>query len=114
MDNRIERIITALSDKKAEDIQVFDMSGKDYFVNTVIIASTMGERHGLSLLDHLKTELKSAGENFLNVDADDNWTVIDMGDLLIHLMTPEYRKKYNIEVFLKEREEEMKKIRGVE
>jgi nicotinate-nucleotide adenylyltransferase len=114
MDNRIERIVTALSDKKAEDIQVFDMSGKDYFVNTVVIATTMGERHGLSLLDHLKTELKGAGENFLNVDADDNWTVIDMGDVLIHLMTPQYRLKYNLELFLKEREEEMKKVRNVE
>ena len=114
MDSRIEKIVTALSDKKAEDIQVFDMSGKDYFVNTVIIATTMGERHGLSLLDHLKTELKGAGESFLNVDADDNWTVIDMGDMLIHLMTPQYRQKYNLETFLKEREEEMKKVRGVE
>ena len=114
MDNRIERIVTALSDKKAEDIQVFDMTGKDYFVNTVVIATTMGERHGLSLLDHLKTELKGAGENFLNVDADDNWTVIDMGDVLIHLMTPAYRVKYNLELFLKEREDEMKRVRGVE
>jgi nicotinate-nucleotide adenylyltransferase len=114
MDNRIERIVTALSDKKAEDIQVFDMTGKDYFVNTVVIATTMGERHGLSLLDHLKTELKGAGESFLNVDADDNWTVIDMGDVLIHLMTPAYRVKYNLELFLKEREDEMKRVRGVE
>ena len=114
MNNRIERIVAALSDKKAEDVQVFDMSGKDYFVDTVIIASTMGERHGLSLLDHLKTELKGAGENFLNVDADDNWTVIDMGDILIHLMTPQYRQKYNLELFLKERELEMKRVRGVE
>ena len=114
MDNRIERIVTALSDKKAEDIQVFDMRNKDYFVNSVVIATTMGERHGLSLLDHLKTELKGAGETFLNVDADDNWTVIDMGDILIHLMTPAYRLKYNLELFLKEREDEMKKVRGVE
>lgn len=114
MDSRIERIVTALSDKKAEEIQVFDMKDKDYFVNTVVIATTMGERHGLSLLDHLKTELKGAGESFLNVDADDNWTVIDMGDILIHLMTPVYRQKYNLELFLKEREDEMKKVRGVE
>ena len=114
MENRIEQIVTALSDKKAEEIQVIDMTGKDYFVNTVVIATTMGQRHGLSLLDHLKTTLKGAGENFLNVDADDNWTVIDMGDILIHLMTPEYRKKYNLELFLKEREDEMKKIRSAE
>ena len=114
MDNRIEKIVFALSEKKAEDIQVFDMTGKDYFVNTVVIATTMGERHGLSLLDHLKTELKGAGESFLHVDADENWTVIDMGDVLIHLMTPQYRQKYNLELFLKEREDEMKKVRGVE
>ncbi len=114
MDNRIEKIVFALSEKKAEDIQVFDMRNKDYFVSSVVIATTMGERHGLSLLDHLKTELKGAGETFLNVDADNNWTVIDMGDILIHLMTPVYRTKYNLELFLKQREEEMKKIRGIE
>ncbi|MBV5277852.1 MAG: nicotinate (nicotinamide) nucleotide adenylyltransferase [Campylobacteraceae bacterium] len=114
MDNRNEKIVFALSEKKAEDIQVFDMRNKDYFVNSVVIATTMGERHGLSLLDHLKTELKGAGEVFLNVDADNNWTVIDMGDILIHLMTPEYRAKYNLELFLKERELEMKRVRGVE
>ncbi len=114
MDNRIEKIVFALSEKKAEDIQVFDMRNKDYFVSSVVIATTMGERHGLSLLDHLKTELKGAGEIFLNVDADDNWTVIDMGDILIHLMTPAYRTKYNLELFLKQREEEMKKSRGME
>ena len=113
MDNRINRIVTVLTDKKAEDVQVFDMHDKDYFVNMVVIATTMGSRHGLSLLDHLKTELKGAGENFLNVDDDENWTVIDMGDILIHLMTEDYRKRYNLELFLKEREEEMKKSRGV-
>ena len=112
MDNRIEKIVFALSEKKAEDILVFDMRNKDYFVSTVVIATTMGERHGLSLLDYLKTELKGAGEVFLNVDADDNWTVIDMGDILIHLMTPTYRSKYNLELFLKEREEEMKRVRA--
>ena len=114
MDNRIEKIVFALSEKKAEDIQVFDMRNKDYFVSSVVISTTMGERHGLSLLDHLKSELKGAGETFLNVDADNNWTVIDMGDILIHLMTPAYRTKYNLELFLKQREEEMKKIRGIE
>ena len=114
MDNRNAKIVFALSEKKAEDIQVFDMRNKDYFVDSVVIATTMGERLGLSLLDHLKTELKGAGEVFLNVDADNNWTVIDMGDILIHLMTPEYRSKYNLELFLKEREMEMRRIRGVE
>ncbi|MDD3324668.1 MAG: nicotinate (nicotinamide) nucleotide adenylyltransferase [Sulfurospirillaceae bacterium] len=114
MDNRNERIVRLLDEKKAENIHVFDMRNKDYFVDSVIIATTMGERHGLSLLDFLKKELKDCGESFLNIDADDNWTVIDMGDILIHLMTEQYREKYNLELFLKEREDEMRRLRGVD
>ena len=110
MEKRIENIISILDNQKAENIQIFDMQGKDYFVEQVIIASTMGERHGLALLDDLKKGLKK-DETFLNVDDDNEWIVIDLGDILIHLMSPQYRSKYNIEEFLSQREEEMKKIR---
>ncbi len=109
MEQRIENIVTILDNKKAENIQIFDMKDKDYFVEQVIIASTLGEKHGLALLDDLKKDLKD--ESFLNIDDDNEWIVIDLGDILIHLMTPEYRSKYNIEEFLSEREEEMKKLR---
>ena len=34
------------------------------------------------------------------VDEDDNWTVIDLGDIFIHLMSEKYREKYNLEDFL--------------
>ena len=115
MNKRIERIIALLDDKKAENIQVFDMSDKNYFVDTVIIATTLGERHGIALLDDLKTTLKGAGEEFLNVDpSSGEWVVVDLGDILVHLMTPEYRAKYNIEEFLSGLEEELKKIRQEE
>ena len=110
MEKRIENIVNILDNKKAENIQIFDMQGKDYFVEQVVIASTMGERHGLALLDDLKKGLKK-DETFLNIDDDNEWIVIDLGDILIHLMSQHYRSKYNIEEFLNEREEEMKKIR---
>ncbi len=100
MKKRIENIVTILDEKKAENIQSFDMSDKDYFVDSVVIATTLGERHGLALLDHLKGELKSKGENFLNIDESDEWVILDMGDILVHLMSPEYRSRYNIEEFL--------------
>jgi nicotinate-nucleotide adenylyltransferase len=100
MENRIERIVALLDEKKAENIQVFDMEGKDYFVNSVIIATTLGERHGTSLLEELKEKLKPKGEKFLHVDPASEWVVIDLGDILIHLMTPEYRARYNLEEFL--------------
>lgn len=109
MNDRIERIVNILDEKKAENIQIFDMSGKDYFVERVVIATTMGQRHGLALLDDLKKGLKGHGEEFLNIDDDNEWIVIDLGDILIHLMTGAYRSKYSLEDFLNEREKEMKK-----
>ncbi|MDR2342190.1 MAG: ribosome silencing factor [Campylobacteraceae bacterium] len=105
MRKRVNSITEILEEKKADNIQVFDMGGKDYFVEQVIVATTMGERHGLSLLDTLKTELKKQGETFLNIEASNEWIVIDLGDILIHLLTPQFRIKYNLEEFLSKRNE---------
>ncbi len=100
MTNKLEVIINTIDEKKGENIQVFNMKEKDYFVDSVIIASTLGDKHGYALLDALKTKLKENGETIITVEDGDNWIVIDLGDTLIHLMTPEYRSKYNIEEFL--------------
>ena len=100
MNKKIDLITTLIDEKKGENIQVFDMRDKEYFVDNVVIATTLGDRHGFALLDNLKTKLKEAGEKVLAVDEGDNWIVLDLGDTLIHLMTPEYRSKYNIEEFL--------------
>lgn len=101
MQQRIEKISEILDKNKAEAIEVFDLRGRDYFVDFVIIASSLGERHTEALLDHLKKGLKPE-ETFLNVDVSSEWIVVDLGDILIHIMTPEYRNKYDMESFLSE------------
>jgi len=99
MDKRIENITSLLDKNKAEGIEVFDLREKNYFVDYAIIASSLGSRHTTALLDHLKKGLKPA-EKFNNVDESGEWIVIDLGDILIHIMTPEYRVKYDMEAFL--------------
>lgn len=101
MDKRIEKISASLDKNKAESIEVFDLRGKEYFVDQVIIATALNSRHTEALLNYLKTDLKPA-EQFLGVDISDDWIVVDLGDILIHIMTPEYRTKYNMEEFLSE------------
>jgi ribosome-associated protein len=99
MKDRIEKIVSVLDTNKAESIEVFDLTTKNYFVDYAIIASSLGSRHTVALLDHLKNGLKPA-ENFNNVDESGDWVVVDLGDILIHIMTPEYRVKYDMETFL--------------
>jgi ribosome-associated protein len=101
MNSRIEKITSILDTNKAESIEVFDLKEKNYFVDYAIIASSLGTRHTLALLDHLKKGLKP-GETFNNVDETGDWIVVDLGDILIHIMTPEYRVKYDMEKFLSE------------
>ncbi|OCL83134.1 ribosome silencing factor [Arcobacter porcinus] len=100
MNKRIENIKVILEDKKAVDVEVFDLSSKEYLVDYVVIATTLNPKHASALLDYLKIDLKPQGEEFLRVDEDENWTVIDLGDIFIHLMSEKYRDKYNIEEFL--------------
>jgi len=99
MQTRIEKITELLDTNKAEAIEVFDLREKDYFVDMAIIASSLGQKHTLALLDHLKKGLKPQ-EHFNNIDESGDWVVIDLGDILIHIMTPEYRVKYDMESFL--------------
>ena len=100
MNTRIQNIKAILEDKKADDVEIFDLTSKDYLVDYVVIATTLNPKHANALLDYLKLDLKPKGEEFLRVDEDDNWTVIDLGDIFIHLMSEKYREKYNMEEFL--------------
>ena len=102
MENRIKRIIQILDDKKAENIENINLTGKQYLVDQVVIATTLNSKHAFSLITYLKEQLKPEGEEFLRVDENEDWTIIDLGDILIHLMSEKYRDKYQIEEFLDE------------
>ena len=100
--DRIAKIKELLDEKKALDIMDYDLRDSEYFVDYVVVATTMADKHGYALLDHLKKNLKPLGEEFLGIDESDDWILIDLGDILIHLMSEEYRAKYQMDEFLKE------------
>ncbi|NVJ52381.1 MAG: ribosome silencing factor [Campylobacteraceae bacterium] len=102
MNKRIETIKKVLVDKKAENVEVIDLKGKDYIVDSVVIATTLNPKHAFALLNHLKTELKPLGEEFIRVDENDDWTICDLGDMFINLMSEAAREKYSLEDFLAE------------
>jgi len=102
LEQRTTRIVNLLSEKKAENIETVDLRGKGYIVDAVIIATALNNKHSIALLNYLRETLKPLGEEFVRVEEDGEWSIIDMGDMLIHIMTETHREKYNIEEFLKE------------
>ncbi len=100
IDERVERIVNLLDSKKAEEIEVFNLDKVDYIAQRVVLANSLGGKHTEALYENLKSTLKPLGEEFLISDVSDQWVVTDLGDILIHIMTPEYRQKYSMETFL--------------
>jgi len=100
MEQRIKKIIEVLDFNKAENIEAFDLTDKGYITNNVIIATALNTKHSIALLSHLKEDLKPLGEEFVRTEEDGDWTIVDLGDILIHIMTQTYRDMYTLEDFL--------------
>ena len=74
----VQEICQILEDKKGEDIEVFNLNGTDYFVDFVVIATALVDKHALALLDELKGPLKQKGERFYNIDDENHdWIVAE-------------------------------------
>jgi len=114
IEERIENIVAILDDKKAEEIEVFNLEEADYIAKRVVIANSLNGKHTLALADHLKKGLKATGDAILASDMSDDWVVADLGDILIHIMIPEYRQRYSLEQFLSELVEDQKKNKDID
>ena len=114
IDERISSIVNLLDDKKAEEIEVFNLEDADYIAKRVVIANSLNGKHTIALFEHLKKELKAQGDGFLASDTSDEWAVGDLGDILVHIMIPEYRQRYSLETFLSELVEDQKKKKDID
>lgn len=109
MEERVENIVNILDNNKAEEIEVFNLDNADYIAKRVIIANSLNSKHTSALFDYLKKGLKETDETIFAADVSDEWAVGDLGDILIHIMIPEYRQRYSLEQFLSELVENQKK-----
>ena len=105
MRDRIEKIVALLDEKKGEEIEVFNLEDSDYIAKAVILVNSLGGKHTGALYDNLRVAFRESGESILGADESDDWIVVDLGDILIHIMTPQYRMRYSIEEFLKDLKE---------
>ncbi|MEZ5589984.1 MAG: ribosome silencing factor [Gammaproteobacteria bacterium] len=92
-------VVTALEDIKGQDIKVMDVSGVSSFTDIMVIASGSSTRQVKALADKVADECKKAGVRPLGVEGDREaeWVLVDLGDIVVHVMLPEIRDFYNLE-----------------
>ena len=92
-------VIDALEDIKAEDIQVLDVRAMTDFTDYMIIATGKSTRQVKALANEVVIQAKKAGNQPLGVEGEDvgEWALVDLGDVIAHVMTPQIRATYNLE-----------------
>ena len=91
--------MSALEDIKARDIAVFDVRHLTAIFDRVVIASAESTRQTKALVTHLREGARELGATIVGVEGEDSgeWVLIDLGDIVVHIMQPAVRAHYNLE-----------------
>lgn len=91
--------VAALEDIKARDIEVFDVTHLTSLFDRLIIASAGSARQLKALSGHVQEKAKAAGGRVYGIEGEEGgeWVLIDLGDVVVHIMQPAVRSHYNLE-----------------
>ncbi len=92
-------VVDALEDVKAQDIVVLNTSKLSDLFDRVIVASGTSNRQTRALAANVVEKVKAAGGQVISVEGTDagEWVLVDLGDVVVHLMQPAIRKYYGLE-----------------
>ena len=90
---------TSLDDDKAQDVVVINLAGKTNFADYMVIASGTSQRHVATMAVHLREKFKTTGVKEIPLEGTEqnDWVLIDGGDIIVHLFRPEIREFYELE-----------------
>ncbi len=98
-ENLVELAVGALEDLKAQDIRVIDVREKTPIMDVLVIASGTSSRHVKALADNVVLKAKEANLRPLGVEGEAaaEWVLVDLADVVVHVMLPRVRDFYNLE-----------------
>jgi len=91
--------IDALNDLKAIDLITFDVRTITTIADVMIICTGRSTRHVKALAENVITKAKQSHVSFIRSEGktEGEWVVVDLGDVIVHVMLPTTREFYNLE-----------------
>ena len=92
-------VIDALEEIKAVEVVALDVRRLTSIADAIVIASGTSQRHVQSLADNVLRRAREADARPLGVEGEQagDWVLVDLGDVIVHVMRPEVRDFYNLE-----------------
>ena len=104
LEEQVEKIKTALSDKKAVDVKAYDVRGISGFTDAFVVATGTAAPHLKALASGVQAAMRDAGVPACRTSGDpqSGWIVVDYVDTVVHLFSPEARAYYALEKLWKD------------
>lgn len=95
----VQLAVSALEDLKGTDITILDVRGKTSVTDFMVIASGSSSRHVKALADNVLEKVKEQGARVLGSEGLDGgeWALLDLGDVVVHVMQVPTRQFYDLE-----------------
>src|ERR671922_704814 len=92
-------VLDALEDIKGRDIHVYNTARMPSMFERVVIASGESTRQVKALADNVQEKARESGARIYGVEGEANgeWVLVDLGDVVVHIMHPTVRDFYNLE-----------------
>ncbi|KPY29381.1 ribosome silencing factor [Pseudomonas syringae] len=91
--------IAALEEVKGADILTIDVRDKTSIADYMLICTGTSNRQLDALVDNVRDKVKAAGLKSLSEEGkgDSDWVLLDLGDVIVHVMTAAARQFYDLE-----------------
>jgi len=92
-------VVEALEDIKGKDIVVYNTARMPSMFERVVIASGDSNRQVKALADNVQERIRALGSRVYGVEGEQSgeWVLVDLGDVVVHIMHPTVREFYNLE-----------------
>lgn len=92
-------VIDALEDVKAQDIRVYDTVHLTSMFDRLIVASGTSNRQTKALASSVRDKVKEKGGDIISIEGEETgeWVLVDLGDMVVHIMQPAIRDYYRLE-----------------
>ena len=92
-------VVDALEDVKGQDIALFDTTGLTSLFDRIAVVSGTSNRQTKALAASVRDKVKAAGGDVIGLEGEDTgeWVLVDLGDMIVHIMQPAIRQYYRLE-----------------